>query len=159
MHPNETLIHRFYSAFSRKDYATMQQCYAEDAVFNDVIFRNLHAAEVRAMWEMFCTSGTDMQLEFRNIQANETNGKAYWEATYTFSKTGKKVVNKIQASFIFENGKIRFHGDHFSFYKWASQALGTTGVLLGWTPLIQNKVRKAARENLNRFMQKKNTGK
>ena len=67
MHANEQLIHNFYSAFLDKDYQTMQNSYAEEATFSDPVFQHLSVQEVRAMWEMFCKRGKDMQLTFSNM--------------------------------------------------------------------------------------------
>jgi limonene-1,2-epoxide hydrolase len=49
---NTETINRFYTAFQKLDYATMQSCYSDDAVFNDPAFGLLDATETRAMWEM-----------------------------------------------------------------------------------------------------------
>lgn len=130
----------------------MKNCYAEKATFNDPVFQNLNATQVRAMWEMFCVKSKDLKIEFKNIRADQQNGGAEWTATYVFSLTGKKVVNHIIASFILENGKIVNHKDTFNFYNWARQALGLSGVILGWTPLVKNKVRKEAMNSLNNFI-------
>ena len=151
---NKELIIKFYSAFKNKDFKSMQECYSDSAVFSDSVFQNLNSSQVKAMWEMLCKNGKDLQLEFKNVSANETTGNAEWIATYTFSRTGNKVVNKIKADFVFENGKIVKHNDYFSFYIWSKQALGMSGLLLGWTPLIKNKVRKLAVKNLADFMKK-----
>ena len=43
-----------------------------------------------------------------------------------------------------ENGTIIKHTDEFNFYKWSKMALGTPGLLLGWTSFFRNKVRKGA---------------
>ena len=152
MNENEKLINHFYSSFQRKDIAAMQTCYADDATFNDAIFSNLTADEVKAMWAMLIKKGRDMTLTFDGIQANSTSGSVRWIATYTFSLTGNKVVNVIDAKFTFKNGKILTHTDSFSFYRWASQALGITGKLLGWTPLVKNKIRKTAASNLDIYI-------
>ena len=152
MNPNEQLIHTFYSAFQKKDYKTMRECYTGNATFNDPVFINLNARQAGTMWEMFCTKSKDLTIEFKNIKAGETTGSGEWTAAYTFSKTGKIVVNHIQSRFRFLNGKIVQHNDSFNFYKWASQALGLTGVLLGWTGFVKNKVRKAGMKSLNDFI-------
>ena len=152
MNPNEQLITAFYSGFQNKDYNTMQNCYADNAVFNDAVFKNLNAQQVRAMWQMLITKGKDLQLEFSNAQANETTGSAEWVATYTFSQTKRKVTNRIKASFVFEQGKIVKHTDDFDFHKWASQALGPIGMLLGWTGFLRKKVQAGAMKNLAAFM-------
>lgn len=155
MNTNEQLIHHFYTSFQLKDIQAMQDCYAENAQFNDPVFTNLNATEVRSMWAMLVKNGKDMRLEFKNIKANDNGATAEWDAWYTFSKTGNKVHNQIKASFMIENGKIVRHTDHFNFYKWASQALGITGKLLGWTSFLRNKISSTARKNLETFMTRK----
>ncbi|MBA3664434.1 MAG: nuclear transport factor 2 family protein [Bacteroidetes bacterium] len=152
MTTNEQLITDFYSGFKNKNYKLMQSCYSDKAVFDDPVFVNLNAKQVRAMWEMFCVNGKEMEIEFSNIKANETNGTAIWKATYIFSTTGKKVINEITASFVFEKGKIVKHTDSFNFYDWAKQALGLTGFLLGWTPFLKNKVQKIGMKALNDYI-------
>lgn len=149
---NEQIIKTFYEGFKNKNYQVMQNCYTDNATFNDEVFVNLSAKQVRAMWQMLITRGKDLNLEFSNIKADEKSGSAEWIATYTFSTSGKKVTNKIKASFLFENGKIIKHTDQFDFYKWSRQAFGSTGLLLGWTPFFKNKVRKQAAKNLSEFM-------
>lgn len=154
MHFNEALIKSFYTAFQQRDFKTMQNCYSDEAVFSDPVFTNLNAQEVKAMWEMLCTKGKDLKLTFSNITANDIEGSANWEATYTFTATGKKVVNRIHSKFVFKDRRIASHVDTFDFYKWARQALGLKGWLLGWTPFMQNKVQSVAKSNLKRFMAK-----
>jgi len=153
MHPNEQLLHTFYTAFQHKDFKTMQSCYSDNAVFSDPVFSNLNAVELKAMWQMFCVKSKDMQISFSDVIANDSKGSATWQAHYTFGVTGNKVINKISAQFVFENGKIIQHTDSFNFYKWARQALGLSGLLLGWTPLMKNKVRSMARRSLKQFLE------
>lgn len=155
MNENELLIEKFYTAFQAKDYATIQSCYSNHATFSDEVFVGLNPEQVRAMWEMLLKNGKDLKLEFKNIKADGSAGSAEWIAYYTFSKTGNKVINRITANFIFENGKIIQHTDQFDFYKWASQALGNTGVLLGWTSFLKNKVRTTAMKSLVDFIKSK----
>jgi hypothetical protein len=64
------------------------------------------------------------------------------------------VVNSIDAEVTFRDGKIVTHRDRFDFGKWSRQAIGTPAILLGWTPLIRNKVKKTAAENLAKFIAK-----
>lgn len=152
MQSNTTLISTFFKAFQNKDYKTMQNCYAENALFSDEVFINLNVLEVRAMWEMFCRNGKDLQIEFSKIQADDDMVSTEWTATYTFSKTNRKVVNHIKSKFNLADGKIISHTDHFNFYNWASQALGLPGILLGWTPLLKNKIRRDAFNSLLKYI-------
>jgi ketosteroid isomerase-like protein len=151
VHPNEELINRFYSAFATGDHATMGASYANDATFSDPVFPSLSAEEVRAMWRMFCTGGNDITVRFSDVRADDRTGSARWEAVYKFPKTGREVHNKIAASFTFDNGKIVRHEDRFDLYAWTRMALGPTGLLLGWTPLVKGQVRKQAAAQLRRF--------
>jgi len=155
MNPNEELLDRFYSAFQRLDYKTMQDCYSEDAVFSDPVFGLLHGNEVRAMWEMLCKNAKDFSLTYSDIKSlDEEYATGNWVATYTFSKTGRKVVNNIKAFVRINNGKIIEHSDAFRLSTWIAQALGWKGVLFGWTNTMKKAVQKQARKNLDNFMQK-----
>jgi ketosteroid isomerase-like protein len=150
---NESLIERFYTAFAARDGAQMEACYAPDVVFSDPVFPNLHGAEAGAMWRMLTERGTDLRIELLDHEANGEHGSAHWRAHYTFTDTGRPVVNDVRASFRFgEDGLIVEHRDEFDFRRWSRQALGPSGLLLGWTPLLRSAVRRRARARLDEFM-------
>jgi ketosteroid isomerase-like protein len=151
---NEQLITRFYSAFARKDFRGMQGCYAENVTFSDNAFPDLKGKRAWAMWHMLCNAGGDMTLTFSNVKADDTTGSADWVATYTFSLTGRKVVNRIHANFNFADGKIQRHTDSFNFWKWSSQAFGLKGQLLGWAPFFKSKIQSVTRDRLKAFIDK-----
>ena len=154
MNTNEEIIRRFYSAFQKLDYETMNDCYSDDIIFSDPVFGLLKGDEVRSMWEMLCKNAKDFSLTFSNIQAvDEEYYTCNWTATYTFSKTGKKVVNNIKAFMRLRDGKIIEHSDGFRLSKWIGQALGWKGVLLGWTGFMKRAVQKNARKNLEKFIE------
>jgi len=156
MNNNEQLINTFYTAFSKLDAATMNSCYSDDIVFFDPVFGVLRGNEARCMWEMLCKNAKDFSLTFGNIiHLDEEYSTCDWVATYTFSKTGKKVVNRIRANMKFANGKIIEHSDAFSLHRWAAQALGFSGWLLGWNTFFQNKIKNGAKKNLLHYMQAK----
>jgi ketosteroid isomerase-like protein len=154
MHTNAHLIERFYSAFQKRDGDGMAACYAADVKFGDPVFPDLEGDRAKGMWKMLCARGKDLIIEFRDVQATDAEGSAHWDATYTFTATGRKVVNRIDAKFKFKDGLISEHRDAFDFYAWARQALGPVGLLLGWTPMIKAKVRKTAARGLDAFMAK-----
>ena len=156
MQVNEEVIARFYSAFQKLDYKTMNDCYSKDIVFNDPVFGILRGDEAKCMWEMLCKNARDLSLTFSNIQlVDEEYATCNWVATYTFSKTGNKVVNKIKAFMKFKDGKIIEHSDAFRLSTWIGQALGWKGKLFGWMGWMKRKVQKGARKNLVVFIQKK----
>lgn len=152
MHPNTALIHRFYDSFAALDAAGMKACYHPDVVFHDPAFGELRGAEAGAMWAMLCGRAKDLQVTASDMHADDARGRAHWDARYTFAQTGRTVLNRIDAEFAFRDGLIVRHTDRFGFWRWARQALGPIGLLLGWTPLIRNKVRSNARAGLRKFM-------
>lgn len=156
---NKILIERFYNAFQKLDYKTMQDCYSDDIVFSDPVFGLLHAEQAKAMWEMLCKNAKNFSLTYSNIQAvDEEYYTCNWTATYTFSKTGRKVVNNIKAFMRIKDGKIIEHSDGFRLSSWIAQALGWKGLWFGWTGFMKRKVQKAAIKSLNNFIEKKAIG-
>ena len=156
MNNNKELTNQFYAAFQKLDHAGMARCYSDDIVFFDPVFGLLRGEEAKAMWEMLCKNAKDFSLTYSNIQhLDEEYSTCDWIATYTFSRTGRKVVNKIKANMRFENGKIAEHSDAFSLHKWSSQALGLMGKLFGWNSFFQRKIKNQAKKNLLKFMRTK----
>ena len=151
MHPNEQLIQRFYEAFARRDAEAMAACYHRDVEFSDPVFPSLKGDEARDMWRMLASRAVDLEVRFEVRGADDTKGAAHWDADYLFSKTGRKVNNRIDAEFEFEDGLIRRHRDHFDLWRWSRMALGIPGLLLGWSPVIGNAVRKEAAKGLAAF--------
>lgn len=137
----------------------MQSCYAEKVIFFDPVFEDLVDDEVRCMWEMLCKRAADLSIEFTNVQADDEYGTCNWVATYTFTKTKRKVVNRIKAHMRFRNGKIIEHSDAFKLSSWCGQALGLPGLLLGGMSWFQKKVRRSAQQNLYDFIVAKQNSK
>jgi ketosteroid isomerase-like protein len=156
MNANEATIRRFYEAFQKRDAATMAACYAPDVQFSDPVFPDLRGPQAGQMWKMLCERGKDLRLEFRDVRADDRAGSAHWEAWYTFSATGRPVHNVIDATFGFRDGRIARHDDRFDLYRWSRQALGPAGLLLGWSPLLQNKVRAMAAKGLADYQRNRN---
>lgn len=150
-HAHVQLIERFYRAFDDGDGDTMAACYAPDVRFSDPVFPDLRGEQAGAMWRMLTGAPGELRIELLEHEAGDTRGSAHWRAHYTFSETGRPVVNDIHASFRFEDGLIAEHRDEFSFHRWARQALGTVGLLLGWTPVLRAAVRRKAAARLEQF--------
>jgi hypothetical protein len=151
MSENDNLIEKFYSSFAIQDHSGMIACYSPQVEFSDPVF-SLNGRKAAAMWHMLCESGKDLVITFKDIRAGENTGSVHWEAVYTFSSTGRKVRNIVEAQFKFDNGLISHHADHFNFWRWSHQAIGLAGTFLGWSPLIQNRVRESASQRLEKFI-------
>lgn len=155
MNSNEQIIEEFYAAFAEGNAETMASCYHPDIVFEDPAFGKLEGKDASDMWHMLIERAKgNLEISFSDIQANDRSGTAKWIAKYHFSKTNQNVVNKIKAYFEFKDGLIIKHTDNFDFYNWSKQALGTTGLLLGWTSFLRKKVQKQASESLRKYQQK-----
>jgi ketosteroid isomerase-like protein len=148
---NADLITGFYEAFNRLDAEAMAACYTDDVLFSDPVFGELRGQQAMDMWLMLTSRAKEFSLTFDQVRADGQSGSAHWVARYLFSQTGRTVVNDIQARFVFRDGKICEHHDHFDLWRWSRQALGIKGALLGWTSVVQNAIREQAHKNLKAF--------
>jgi ketosteroid isomerase-like protein len=148
---HSALIYDFYDAFNRLDAEAMAACYTEDVLFSDPVFGELRGRDVADMWRMLTSRARDFSVRFDNVRADDRSGGAHWVATYLFSQTGRTVVNDIQARFVFRDGKICEHHDHFDLWRWSRQALGMKGAVLGWTSFVQNAIRTQAQKGLKAY--------
>ena len=152
MHPHARLIEAFYTSFAKRDADGMAACYHVDVVFSDEVFPRLEGPRAAEMWRMLLASSNDLALEFSGVVADDKAGRAHWDARYTFTKTGRPVLNQIDATFEFREGKIVRHIDRFDFWRWSRQALGPAGLVLGWTPILRAAVRRQAAEQLEAWL-------
>lgn len=156
MNSNENLITKFYTAFANADAKTMSECYHPNIQFSDPAFGPLKGEQVSKMWEMLLLrSKGNIKINFSDIKADDSTGSANWNATYNFTKTNRKVINKISAQFVFQDGLIIKHTDSFDVWKWSKQAFGITGFLLGWTGFFQKKINQQALLSLEKFQSSK----
>lgn len=156
MHTNEKVIEALYSSFQKLNAEGMIRCYHPEVKFSDPVFPDLRGNEVTAMWKMLCSQAKNFELTYGEIEAYDHFGKAHWQASYDFSGSGRRVRNTINSRFVFRDSLIIQQYDDFNFWKWSSMALGPAGLILGWTPILRNKVRQQAATRLHKFMQKTN---
>ncbi|MEL6562372.1 MAG: nuclear transport factor 2 family protein [Bacteroidota bacterium] len=149
-------IEKFYQAFDQLDAEGMASCYHKDIVFEDPGFGVLEGKRASDMWRMLCESqkGKDFRIEASNINFDGESGSAHWEAHYNFSKTGRRVHNIIEAKFKFKDGLIIDHRDHFNLHRWARQALGFQGLLLGGTGFFKKKLHAQTNRLLDKYLEK-----
>ncbi|MES2279399.1 MAG: nuclear transport factor 2 family protein [Bacteroidota bacterium] len=147
---NKQLIEKFYNSFAAGDAAGMISCYADDVEFTDPAFGLLKGNDAKNMWRMLMQN-KGVKVTCSDVTANDKTGSANWVAEYTFSRTGRQVVNRVSAQFEFRDGLITRHTDTFNVWKWAGQAMGPMGYLLGWTPLMKNKIQQQAKGLLAKY--------
>jgi len=148
------VIDRFFAAFTAHDGATMAACYRPDATFSDPVFPDLRGPEVGAMWRMLTSRADELTVELVDRAAADGTGSASWVARYRFGQTGRPVVNAVESTYRFEDGLIADQRDAFDFPRWARQALGIQGLLLGRTGFLRRQVQQAARGRLERFLER-----
>src|SRR5215203_77115 len=135
---------RFYDAFTVRDWYTMSLLYAEHATFSDPVFPLLNAKGTRLMWQMLLSRAENFEVDVEILEDSAARTRVNWVARYIFTATGRPVTNRVQTQMQLVAGKIVRHEDKFSFWSWSAHALGAKGALLGWTPLVRNKVRAQA---------------
>ncbi|MBK7244652.1 MAG: nuclear transport factor 2 family protein [Saprospiraceae bacterium] len=154
---NEQHIASFYNAFAVGDAETMAALYHDQVTFSDPAFGTLQGEEVRNMWRMLLSRNkSGIHIQYTDVKANETSGSVNWQASYMFGNPPRKIINKIQASFKFKDGLILEHHDVFNLWTWTQQAFGLPGYLLGWTPMMKNKIRTQTRSLLQKFTEQHN---
>lgn len=146
--PDATIV-QLYEALQRHDGDAAAACYTDDAVFEDPAFGRLEGGRVRDMWRMLTARSPDLAVELLEHGAEGDRGWARWRARYTFTQTGSPVVNEIDARFRFAGEKIAEHVDTFPLKRWAGQALGRKGTVLGAVGLLGPIVRRQARSGLD----------
>lgn len=146
-HPHAALVTRLYEGLRARDADAMAACYHPDATFDDPVFRGLRGPEVGAMWRMLCRSARDLEVAYRDVEADDHEGSARWEPTYRFTKK-RRVHNVIHSRFTFQDGLIARQVDSFDLWRWSRMALGPVGTALGWTPMLQARIRRDAAARL-----------
>ncbi|HXN15246.1 MAG TPA: nuclear transport factor 2 family protein [Usitatibacter sp.] len=151
MHPYEERIREFYARFAARDAEGMARCYHPEIFFSDPVFPHLRGAQAADMWRMLLERATDLEVTLEALHADEEGVRAHWTARYTFSRTGRPVVNRVHSLFALREGLIVRQVDHFSFWRWAGQAFGAFGMAAGWFAPFKWKVRKDAATALAKF--------
>jgi hypothetical protein len=142
----------FYSAFQQNDVAKMKSLYHPDLRFEDPAFGQLDYQRATFMWQMLCESAKDLKIDFTIIDEKDDVTIVQWVAYYTFSATKRPVKNIIIARLQLKDGLIIDHHDNFDLHKWAKQALGFKGWLLGGTSYFKNKLHKQTNRQLDKYI-------
>jgi len=146
-------IESFYKAFTDMDVETMVSHYHDNVWFADPAFGALKGEHAKNMWRLLISSqkGKPFIVKAYDIKCTETEGSATWEAEYLFGQSRRKVHNVIHAKFKLHDGKIISHLDEFNLHRWATQAMGFSGWLIGWTAFFRSKLNKQTNALLNKY--------
>lgn len=153
-HPGVALIHRFYDALARHDAAGMAACYHPDIVFSDPVFPRLVDDQPAAMWRMRLGRAAALRVRHGEVRVEAGRGRARWEAWYPHGAGRRPVHAVVAARFRFRDGLLCEHLDHFDLGRWAAQALGPVGELLGGAALFRAGLRRRAAADLAGYVKK-----
>lgn len=149
---NKEIIKEFYNAFSNHNAEIMADFYDDKIEFEDPAFGVLKGNKAKIMWKMLIEiSKGNLKITVNNIKSDGNIGSADWKAEYIFSQTRRKIVNNVHAEFEFQNGKIIKHKDYFDLYKWACQALGFIGCLIGKSKVFKFILNKRTNSMLKKY--------
>lgn len=122
------LLTHLYDALARRDGEAMAALYAPEATFEDPVFR-LRGADIGRMWIALTRRAKQFDVSYTIAEARPGAGAVEWTARYLFQ--GHPVVNVIRSEIVLERGRIVRQTDRFDFARWAAQAMGMPGRLLG----------------------------
>ena len=150
----EETVQALYESIRRGDPTAATACYCDDAAYRDIAFDLKGKGDIAAMWRLVCSRG--VKVTYRDIRAEGPEVKGHWAFDYHFSKTGRHVINSIDSTFTFRDGKILVHRDDASRWRWAQQALGFPGdVVVTVLPFL---FRAQAKKELEEFNKAETAG-
>ena len=146
-----SVLNEFFIAFTNHDVETMLSYYHKDIIYDDIGFGKQKGENAKAVW-YFLLGKVDKNavITFSNIQITKNKGQVNWTTKYTFGK--RKIINQVTATFHFKDGKIIYHKDDYSLWKWSQQAFGIVGYLIGWSWLFSWFIRWQMQQLLRNFI-------
>ncbi|ARU92149.1 hypothetical protein SCLARK_001685 [Spiroplasma clarkii] len=151
---NKEVVVKFFTALSKGDWKLMNNLYSKDVAFSDTVFGELNYSQITNLWEMLLTENPDLSANFKIVEDGEVV-KVQWVMVSKFGQKHRKVILNILSTLEVSKGKIIKHNDHFDFKKWAKQALGIIGWMLGSKQSFKNRIKEEAFIKLNSFIDAK----
>lgn len=142
------VVEAFFAAFAARDGEAMARCYRPEGSFTDPAFGTLTGAQAGVMWRALMKGARDFRVTHTLRGVEDGAIVVDWVANYLFSKTGRPVENHVTSRIWLRDGLIERQVDHFDFHRWAGQALGLPGRLLGGFGFFQAAVRRKARAGI-----------
>ena len=143
----QDITRQFFDCLAARDLPGMLAYYHPDIHYRNPLF-DLHGAEVAVMWQMWWNYFPDIRMVCKDNDIR-TNG-TYWEATYTFPPTGRRIVHRLSTDLTFAKDTIIEHVDRFTMPEWAGQAYGFLGEVIGGWQLFTWRLAVRARARLAR---------
>lgn len=121
----ESVMKKFYEAFTSQRPADFEGLYAPDVKFKDAVFEYSDRKGTMKMWRAILANPKNtFRFEFDRVEGDVAYGR--WVADY---KLGSRPVhNEIETRMVIRDGKIVEHTDSFDWGKWVKQALPGGGL-------------------------------
>jgi len=149
MHPHETLVRQFYASLAARDAEGAARCYHPEVFLSEPLHPRLRGAAAADLWRMRLAGADPIEIRLEEASGDAGGALARWSARSTVR--GRPVVVRGRSMFAFRDGRISRHYDHYSLWRWSSQALGPAGAALGWFGPWRWALRQRAARALERF--------
>lgn len=149
MHPHEALVRRFFERLAARDAPGAAACYHADIFYSDPLFPRLRGAAAGELWRMRLEALESLEIRLEEAQGDADGAHAVWSLLY--AQGPRTVAVRVRSMFGFRDGRISRHDDHFSFWRWAAQAYGARGAMLGWFGPFRWAVRRRLGRAFERF--------
>ncbi len=147
---------RFYEAFTVRDHYTMGLLYAEHATFSDPVFQLLNAKGTRLMWQMLLSRAEDdFGIEYRHSRRRTFTCTCQLGCAVHVLRhrtAGEEPCDDRDAAGRRQDRAAGRHVQPVALVfasAWAQKAR-----LLGWTPIVRNKIRAQASAALRDYARK-----
>jgi hypothetical protein len=161
MHPNADTITKFYAAFAQLDPEAMGACYADDVRFDDEVFSLRGKAQTMGMWRMLCEATRakgkdDWKLEYSGIEADANDRPRPLGRPLPLQRHRAPGAQPHRRRLHLQPARPDRHAPRpLQLLGLVAPGARRAGLLLGWTPMLRNKVKQQAAHNLRKFMERK----
>ena len=157
---NLATVEKFFRSYLKRDFVGMQSCLDEDVHFSDYAFDDIHGAQVRAMWQWFCTRTPPItMLGYKVLREDGDQVIARYRIRYLFQLEDKAEPRTmdylIGSTFTLSGGRIVEQKDWFfelSEFEFAKRLVGLPKALLAYTPFLRKVIRRKMADKLADFM-------
>lgn len=138
--PAVEVVRRFYQAFARSDFGTLEALYAPDVSWQDTIFSAEGREALMGIWRFELDPAAGGRITWEVLAASppdergNTAVQVRWRDVYRL--LGQRIDNTIDATLVVDRGgRIVEHRESYSWSVWARQAFPWLGDLVDAPPV------------------------
>lgn len=123
------VVRRFYDAFEKGDFATLESLYAPNVHWQDTIFNYDGRENVMGVWRFEVDPKKGGKITYKILSSEGDKVVVSWSDDYSFF--GNPVNHAITATLTVKDGQIVDHREDYSWDEWAKQAFAFKNLDLG----------------------------